>query len=256
MKHTLYKGDCLEVMKDIKDKSVRMVACDLPYGETQNYWDHIIDMDKLWEEYDRIIVENGIIILTCSLKFAITIINSKPKKYKYYDIVWNKISTTGFLNAKRQPLRQHEFVLCFYKKQPLYKPIMEVRGKPRNKGSYNKKNGTGDMCYGKFENVSSFNNEYYPTSVLNISNANQKDKLHPTQKPVALLEYLINTYSNENDLILDNCMGSNSTGIACMNTNRNYIGIEKDDTYFDLAIDRTKKHIEDNNIECELEIIK
>ena len=234
----LYNGDCIELMKNIPSKSVDMILCDLPYGTTQNKWDSIIPLDKLWEQYERIIKYNGMICLTSSEPFTNKLINSKPKQFKYYDLVWDKVSTTGFLNAKRQPLRRHEQIICFYKKQTTYNPIMEIRGKPRNKRSYNKKQGDGDMCYGKFENITSFNNEYYPTSVIQISNASQKGKVHPTQKPVELLEYLIKTYTNENDLVLDNCMGSGSTGVACVNTSRDFIGIELDKDYFNIAKQR------------------
>ena len=224
----LMQGDCLELMKGIRDKSIDMILCDLPYGTTQNKWDSIIPLGLLWEQYERVIKDNGMICLTSSEPFTNQLINSKPKKFKYYDLVWDKISTTGFLNAKRQPLRRHEQIICFYKKQPTYNPIMEVRGKPRNKRSYNKKQGDGDMCYGKFKNIESFNNEYYPTSIIQITNAVQKGKVHPTQKPVALFEYLIKTYTNEGETVLDNCMGSGTTGVACKNLNRNFIAIELD----------------------------
>ena len=239
----LLHGDCLELMKDIPDGSIDMILCDLPYGTTQNKWDSIIPLNELWLHYERIIKNNGMICLTSSEPFTNQLINSKPKQFKYYDLVWDKVSTTGFLNAKRQPLRRHEQILCLYKKQTIYNPIMEVRGKPRNKGSYNKKLGDGDMCYGKFENVKSFNNEYYPTSVIKVSNAIQKGKTHPTQKPVALFEYLIKTYTNEGDTVLDNCMGSGTTGVACLNTNRNFIGIELDDKYFEIAKQRIESHM-------------
>lgn len=225
-------------MNDIPDGSIDCIIADLPYGTTQNKWDSIIPLDKLWEQYGRIIKANGMICLTSSEPFTNQLINSKPKQFKYYDLVWDKVSTTGFLNAKRQPLRRHEQILCFYKKQTTYNPIMEVRGKPRNKGSYNKRQGDGDMCYGKFENVESFNNEYYPTSVIQVSNAVQKGKVHPTQKPVELMEYLIKTYTNEGEIVLDNSMGSGSTGVAAMNTNRKFIGIELDKKYFEIASNR------------------
>ena len=237
----IVQGDCLEVMRDIPDKSVDMILCDLPYGTTQNKWDSIIPLDKLWEQYNKIIKENGMICLTCTEPFTNTLINSKPKQFKFYDLMWDKISTTGFLNAKRQPLRRHEQILCFYKKQTTYNPIMEVRGKPRNKGSYNKKQGNGDMCYGKFENIASFNNEYYPTSVISISNAIQKDKAHPTQKPLELMEYLIKTYTNEGETVLDNCIGSGTTAVAALNTGRFFIGIEKEPQYCEIA----RKRVED-----------
>ena len=225
-------------MNDIPDGSIDCIIADLPYGTTQNKWDSVIPLDKLWGQYGRIIKANGMICLTSSEPFTNQLINSKPKQFKYYDLVWDKVSTTGFLNAKRQPLRRHEQILCFYKKQTTYNPIMEVRGKPRNKGSYNKKQGDGDMCYGKFENVESFNNEYYPTSVIQVSNAVQKGKVHPTQKPVELMEYLIKTYTNEGEIVLDNSMGSGSTGVAAMNTNRKFIGIELDKKYFEIASNR------------------
>ena len=225
-------------MKSIPDGSIDCIIADLPYGTTQNKWDSVIPLDKLWEQYGRIIKANGMICLTSSEPFTNQLINSKPKQFKYYDLVWDKVSTTGFLNAKRQPLRRHEQILCFYKKQTTYNPIMEVRGKPRNKGSYNKRQGDGDMCYGKFENVESFNNEYYPTSVIQVSNAVQKGKVHPTQKPVELMEYLIKTYTNEGEIVLDNSMGSGSTGVAAMNTNRKFIGIELDKKYFEIASNR------------------
>ena len=231
-------GDCLELMKSIPDGSIDCIIADLPYGTTQNKWDSVIPLDKLWEQYERVIKDNGMICLTSSEPFTNQLINSKPKKFKYYDLVWDKVSTTGFLNAKRQPLRRHEQILCFYKKQTTYNPIMEVRGNPRNKRSYNKKQGDGDMCYGKFENVESFNNEYYPTSVIQVSNAAQKGKVHPTQKPIELMEYLIKTYTNEGEIILDNTMGSGSTGVAAMNTNRKFIGIELDEKFFEIASNR------------------
>lgn len=231
-------GDCLELMKSIPDGSIDCIIADLPYGTTQNKWDSVIPLDKLWEQYERVIKDNGMICLTSSEPFTNQLINSKPKKFKYYDLVWDKVSTTGFLNAKRQPLRRHEQILCFYKKQTTYNPIMEVRGKPRNKRSYNKRQGDGDMCYGKFENVESFNNEYYPTSVIQVSNAVQKGKVHPTQKPVELMEYLIKTYTNEGEIVLDNSMGSGSTGVAAMNTSRKFIGIELDKKYFEIASNR------------------
>ena len=247
--------DCLEGMKYIEDKSIDMILCDLPYGTTQNKWDSVIPLDKLWEQYERIIKDNGMICLTCCEPFTNQLINNKPKKFKYYDLVWDKISTTGFLNAKRQPLRRHEQILCFYKKQTTYNPIMEIRGKPRNKDSYNKKQGNGDMCYGRFKNVKNFNNTYYPTSIIQISNAYQKEKIHPTQKPVALFEYLIKTYTNENELVLDNCGGSGSTYIACINTNRNYIGFELNKEYYEIAKNRINKHIIDNNLQDKYSLI-
>ena len=253
--NNIYQGDCLKLMNGIPDKSIDMILCDLPYGTTQNKWDSIIDLDKLWQQYQRVIKNNGMICLTCAEPFTNILINSKPSQFKFYDLVWDKISTTGFLNAKRQPLRRHEQILCFYQRQSIYNPIMEIRGKPREKGSYNKKQGNGDMCYGKFKNIKSYNNEYYPTSIIQISNANQKDKLHPTQKPTVLCEYLIKTYTNEGNLVLDNCIGSGTTAISAINTNRNFIGIELQGEYYKLAKDRVNKHIIDHNLQGKYNIL-
>ena len=248
MKHPdieLWQGDCLDLMKDIPDGSIDMILADLPYGTTKNKWDSIIPLNDLWEQYNRVIKDNGMICLTSSEPFTNALINSKPSHFKYYDLVWDKVGTTGFLNSKRRQLRRHEQVICFYKKQTTYNPLMEVRGKERNKRSYNKRKGDGDSCYGKFENIESFNNEYYPTSIIEISNASQKGKIHPTQKPVALFEYLIKTYTNEGETVLDNVMGSGTTGVACKILNRNFVGIELDENYFEIA----KKRILETNVE-------
>jgi len=239
----LKQGDCLELMKSIKDKSIDAIITDLPYGTTQNKWDSIIPLDLLWEQYSRIIKDHGMICLTSSEPFTNTLINSKPKEFKYYDLVWDKVGTTGFLNSKRRPLRRHEQILCFYRKQAVYNPIMVIRGEKRNKTSYNKKVGDGDMCYGKFDNIVSFNNEYYPTSIIQVSNASQKGKVHPTQKPIELMEYLIKTYTNTGDIVLDNCMGSGTTGVACVNTNRSFIGFEFDENYFKISETRIQEAI-------------
>lgn len=236
----LWQGDCLELMNHIPDKSIDMILCDLPYGTTQNVWDSVLPLDIIWKHYNRILKDSGKIILTASGGFTHQLIKSIPLRYKWYDIIWNKKSTTGFLNSNRQPLRQHEDVLVIYKNQGIYNPIMEIRGKVRSKGSYNKKQGNGDMCYGVFKNIESYNNEYFPTSIITISNASQKDKIHPTQKPIELGEYLIKTYTNEGMLVLDNTMGSGSTGVACKNTNRKFIGIELDEGYFEVAKKRIR----------------
>lgn len=243
----IYNEDCLEGMKRIPDKSVDMILCDLPYGTTRNKWDSIIPLDLLWEQYNRIIKDNGAIVLTGSQPFTTALINSNTKNFKYI-LIWDKVSSTGFLNAKKQPLRRHEDILVFYKKPPTYNPIKEVRGEIRNKGSYNHRKGDGDSCYGSFKNIETRNNEYYPTSILKFSNANQQSKIHTTQKPVELFEYLIKTYTNEDETILDNCMGSGTTAIACLNTNRNFIGFELDETYFNLANERIGNHKKEETI--------
>jgi len=185
----------------------------------------------LWFHYQRVIKERGAIILTADGFFTSKLISSNPKMFKY-KLIWDKVSTTGFLNAKRMPLRRHEDICVFYKKTPIYYPKMEIRGKVREKGGYNKKKGDGDMCYGKFENIKSQNNEYYPTSIIKVSNANQKNKVHPTQKPVELFKYLIETYTKKGDLVLDTCMGSGTTALACVESDRNFLGFEINEDYF------------------------
>lgn len=234
----LHHGDCLEIMKDLPPNGVDMVLCDLPYGTTQNKWDSIIPLDKLWKEYVRVAKESAAIVLTAAQPFTTFLISSNIKLFKYC-WVWDKANSTGFLNAKKQPLRQTEDVVVFYQSQPSYYPQMEVRGKPRKKGGYIKPNGSEN--YGDYQDSVSCNNEYYPTNLLTVSNADRASKIHPTQKPVALMEYLIKTYTNEGDTVLDNTMGSGTTGVACANLGRNFIGIEMDDKYFEIA----KNRIED-----------
>lgn len=236
--NTIHLGNCLELMKQIDNESIDMILCDLPYGTTQNKWDSIIDLDLMWNQYKRIIKSNGAIVLTAAQPFTSRLILSNTWQYKY-TWVWDKANPTGFLNAKKQPLRVTEDIVVFYDRQCVYNPEMEVRGKPRNKGSYNKPGGSDN--YGTFHNVIAFNNEYYPTNLLRISNAHKGGKQHPTQKPVELFEYLIKTYTNESDLILDNCIGSGTTTIASLNTNRNFIGIELDPNYHKIATERVQQ---------------
>lgn len=234
----IYKGDCLEVMKSIKDKSVDMILCDLPYGTTQNKWDSVIPLDELWKEYKRIIKDNGVIVLTSQGIFTAKLILSNEKWFKY-KLVWEKSKATNFLNAKKQPLRKHEDICVFYNKQPQYNPQM-TKGKPYDKG-VRKNQLTGS--YGDFNPVHvKSEGMRYPTDVVYFKTAESEGKVyHPTQKPVALLEYLIKTYTNEGETVLDNCMGSGSTGVACLKTNRNFIGIEKDDKYFNIAVERLEE---------------
>ena len=232
----LYHGDCLEEMKNIPDKSIDMILCDLPYGTTQNKWDSIIPLEPLWKQYKRIIKDNGAIVLFAQTPFDKVLGASNLKMLKY-EWIWEKQQGTGFLNAKKMPLKKHENILVFYKKLPIYNPQMignEIRTKKRNK------NGKTTDNYGKFtyDEQSTYVGRY-PTSILSFDR--DKNKLHPTQKPVALLEYLIKTYTNEGEIVLDNCMGSGSTGVACKHTNRKFIGIEIDEKYFEIA----KKRIEE-----------
>ena len=238
----LMQGDCLELMKDIPDKSIDMILCDLPYGTTACKWDTIIPFEPLWEQYNRIIKDNGAIVLFGSEPFSTTLRYSNLKMYKY-DWIWGKSIGANPLLCKKQPMRYHENISVFYKKQCVYNPQMTI-GKMRDKKPKTWGDKTDEIYGGalsRFKGKSNINNLYYPRSYQYFSNANQKDKLHPTQKPVPLLEYLIKTYTNEGETVLDNCMGSGSTGVACVNTGRNFIGIEKDETYFNIA----KKRIEE-----------
>lgn len=235
----IYNGDCLELMPEIKDASIDMILCDLPYGTTQCKWDSIIPFDKLWEQYERIIKPNGAIVLFGAEPFSSHLRLSNLKLYKY-DWIWDKIKGTGFLNAKRQPMRNHEIISVFYKGQCIYNPQKTFGHK--NKKSFRAKHLQTDV-YGEMANDYQYEStERYPRSIQEFSSDTQNSSLHPTQKPVALLEYLIKTYTNEGDLILDNCIGSGSTIIACLNTNRKFIGIEKEEKYFEIAQKRINEH--------------
>ena len=236
----IYNEDCLEGMKRIPDKSVDMILCDLPYGTTVCKWDTIIPFEPLWEQYERVIKDGGAIILTASQPFTTKLISSNFDWFKY-ELIWNKVLPTGFAIAKIQPMKQHENVLVFGKGKVTYNPQMTPRERPR---TYNRthKNYEGSENLQKHDGKARTLTHYYPRSLLEFSNANNKSKVHPTQKPVALFEYLIRTYTNENETILDNCMGSGTTAIACLNTNRNYIGFELDETYYSLANERIAKH--------------
>lgn len=229
-----YLGDCLELMpKHIDDKSIDMIFCDLPYGTTQNKWDSVIPLDKLWSEYERVIKDNGAIVLFSAEPFTSVLINSNPKLFRY-DLIWDKKLSSGFLNSKRMPLRRHEQIIVFYKKLPTYNPQMETRGKVRKKG-ITTETGKHTSNYGKFKSTVSENNTHYPTSILEFSNANRREKVHPTQKPLSLIENMIKTYTNEGGLILDNACGSGTTGLGAKNLNRNYIMMEQDPKYFEIA---------------------
>ncbi len=235
-KYELYKGDCLELMKDISDKSIDMILCDLPYGTTQNKWDSVIPLDKLWNEYCRIIKDNGAVVLFAQTPFdkVLGVSNLKMLKYEW---IWEKTTATGHLNAKKMPMKAHENILVFYKKLPTYNPQKTMGHTPVH--SYTKHQDDGSN-YGKTKvGISGGGStERYPRSVQVFKSDKQKVALHPTQKPIDLLQYLIKTYTNENELVLDNCMGSGSTGVACLNTNRKFIGIEKEEKYFNIAKNR------------------
>ena len=232
----LYKGDCLEVMKDIPDKSIDMILCDLPYGTTACKWDTIIPFEPLWQQYNRIIKDNGTIVLFSGEPFTSFLIQSNLKHFKY-KWIWEKEQGVNPLLSKKQPLNNIEEICVFYKKQCNYFPQFE-EGKPY-KITRDKQNRVCEVNNHTFKQTTTINEgKRYPKRILSF---NRQTGLHPTQKPVALLEYLIKTYTNENETVLDNCMGSGSTGVACKHTNRNFIGIELDDNYFEIA----KKRIEE-----------
>lgn len=231
----LYNADCLEKMKEIPAESIDMILCDLPYGVTRCEWDKNIDLKKLWNEYERIIKENGVICLFAQTKFYYELLNSNSKLFRY-DLIWDKVLVSGFLNANRQPLRRHEQIAIFYKKQPKYNPQMG-EGKPlHGKGTTTKIKKCN--VYGKFNklpDVRKGTTEKYPTSILRFPKLHSSQMLYPTEKPIELLEYLIKTYTDEGEVVLDNCMGSGTTGVACKNTNRNFIGIEINKNAFEIA---------------------
>lgn len=227
----IYNEECIEGMKKIEDKSVDMILCDLPYGTTSCKWDTIIPFDLLWEQYERVIKDNGAIVLTASQPFTTKLIDSNIDLFRNC-WVWNKKISGNPLLAKHQPLKVHEDICVFSKKRHNYYPQMR-KGKMRKKGGGRSK--LFDM-----EMSAKYSDEYYPISIIEFSNA--KRGIHPTQKPVALFEYLIKTYSNEGETILDNCMGSGTTAIAAINTNRNYIGFELDEEYYNASIERIKEH--------------
>jgi len=231
----LIHGDCLEKMKDIPDHSVDMILCDLPYGTTACKWDVVIPFAPLWDQYWRIVKPNAAVVLFGSEPFSSHLRMSALKYYKY-DWIWDKVNgIRNHLNAKKQPMRKTENICLFYKKQSTYNPQMRS-------GEYTSrktKPGQSDV-FGKVTGVDHGReiSSLYPVNLLSFKSHNPNNALHPTQKPVALLKYLIKTYTNEGDLVLDNCMGSGSTGVACVNTNRRFIGIEKDDKYFEIAKNR------------------
>jgi len=245
----LQLGNCLSLMKNISDESIDFICCDPPYGTTSIKWDEVLDFNKMWEEYGRIIKPRGVICLFGSQPFSAQLICSKLNWFRY-ELVWNKNKCGSPGLAKHRPMKTHENILIFYKNAGgTYNPQME-KGEPYSRTSKNPEGYVGrknDHGYG-LKPRKSFSNEgiRYPKSVLNISrDFSAQQQVHPTQKPVPLMEWLVKTYSNEGETVLDNCMGSGSTGVACMNTNRNFIGMEMDETYFTLAKQRVKNPLID-----------
>lgn len=232
--YKLYKGDCLEVMDGLIALGVKfdMVLCDTPYGTTKNKWDSIIPLDPMWDKLERLTKKNSAILMFGSQPYTTILNNSNIKDFRY-EWIWVKNNSTGFQLANKRPLKKHESISVFYKKQPTYNPQGLIE--------YNKQNKRGSMGDNWNEmNSNSYIQKYtnYPTGILEYPY--DKNKFHPTQKPVALLEYLIKTYTNEGDLVLDFTCGSGSTGVACLNTNRRFVGIELDEKYFNISCDRLK----------------
>lgn len=259
LQNVILNGDCLEVMKDIPDGSIDMICCDLPYAVLHRdnpnaQWDRLIPFEPLWEQYERIIKDNGAIILFSQGVFTAKLILSNERLFRY-TLVWDKMRVTSFLNANRMPMRCHEDICVFYKKLPMYNP-QYTDGEPnhsRGKGKHKETNN----CYGNYKH--DYNGRTYesvprvestvpegkklPTSIIRIKKEHESTVFHPTQKPVELLRWLIRTYSNEGDLILDNCCGSGSLGVACIKEKRKFLMIEKDPKYYEIAQKRIKKEL-------------
>jgi site-specific DNA-methyltransferase (adenine-specific) len=233
----LFNADCMDILPLIPDKSVQLILADLPYGTTQCKWDSVLPLNKLWAEYKRIVKPNGAIVLTCQQPFTSILVCNDLNMFKY-SLVWDKTTKTNHLNAKKQPLRRTEDIVVFYEKQCTYNPQGLIEGNFNNYRPNHFKYKKGEKVYGEqkeHSNTSSFTN--YPDNVVCFSNGNHKSQ-HPTQKPLELMKYLINTYSNENDMALDNTMGSGTTCLAAKELNRKFIGIEKEVKYYDLAVAR------------------
>lgn len=232
-------GDCLDIMQEIPNNSIDCIICDLPYGTTAIHWDKIIDFDLLWEQYNRVCKENANIVLFASGEFTYKLYASNVNQYKY-KLIWKKNVPTGMSSAKYRPMKYYEEILVFQKGKPIYNPQLKERvGEKKECYRYNHYCGKNNHI--ELDKIKKkYDPDYVqPSDVLEFNVVpNRKGKLHPTEKPVELLEWLIKTYSNENDIILDNCMGSGTTGVACKNLNRKFIGIEKDDKYFEIAKER------------------
>ena len=241
--YNLLQGDCLELMNKIPNKSIDMILCDLPYGTTKNKWDSALPFDKMWEQYDRIIKENGCIALFADGMFMSDLMQSNKKLWRY-NLVWDKELISGFLNANRMPLRSHEEICIFYKKLPTYNPQF-TDGEPlHGMGTKFSQEKNKNNNYGNFDSCNNpsakrtGDTKKYPKSIVKFPRPASCVMIHPTQKPVELLEWLIKTYTNENDFVLDNCMGSGSTGVAAVGINRNFIGMELEEKYFNIAKER------------------
>lgn len=249
----IYQRECIEGMRMIPDKSIDMILCDLPYGTTQAKWDSVIPFKLLWESYERVIKDNGAIVLTASQPFTSSLIMSNRKLFKY-TWVWDKNKPTGFLNAKKQPLRVTEDICVFYKNQPTYNPQLRDKEKKNIRNSKYDNQKQSEL-YGKVNEIWGYNqgreiptDKSYPVNLIHLVNIgnNKGQRIHPTQKPIELFEYLIKTYTNEGEVVLDNCMGSGTTAIAAIRTGRQFIGFELEREY----VEKANKRI-DNELEAE-----
>ncbi|MFW1892136.1 DNA-methyltransferase [Acinetobacter geminorum] len=244
----LMLGDCLERMNEIETGTVDMILCDLPYGTTCCSWDAVIPFKPLWEQYERVVKENGAIVLFAAQPFTSLLATSNLKLFRY-EWIYEKPNATGFMNANKQPMRAHENILVFYKQQPVYNPIKTI-GHQRQKS---RRKEIGSECYGKTLRLNDYDStERYPRSIQIFSSDKQKAKFHPTQKPVALCEYLIRTYTNVGETVLDNTMGSGTTGVACVNTGRSFIGIEQEQKYFEIAQERIAQATTEKDMQPDL----
>lgn len=235
---TFYQGDCFEVMETLADGSVDMVLADLPYGTTQNKWDSVLPLDQLWRAYWAVC--SGSVVLTAAQPFTSALVMSQVKRFRY-DWTWRKPKGTGHLNAKKMPMRDKEDILVFGESKDVYNPQMSVGAPYKARPGKSKANG-GEDCYGAYSDLREDNEgKRYPKQVLDFAIV-EREKLHPTQKPVALFEYLIRTYTNEQMTVLDNTAGSGTTAIAAMNANRRWICIEKDPVYYERAVERIRAH--------------
>jgi len=234
LKTDLLYGDCLELLPEIADRSIDMIFTDLPYGSTKNTWDHVVDLDALWKEYERVIKDNGVIALWAQSPFDKVLACSNLKHYRYEWVI-EKTSATGFLNAHKMPMKAHEQILIFYKKLPTYNPQMEHGHVRKVSTAQHKRNSKVTTNYGKHGLTSYDSTDRYPRDVLRFKWDKQKSSLSPTQKPVAACEYMIRTYTNPGDVVLDSCMGSGTTGVAAVGLGRKFIGIEVDPEMFEIA---------------------
>ena len=251
----LMLGDCLELYKNIEPKSIDLILTDLPYGTTNCKWDTIIPFDKLWGMVNYLLKPNGAFITTASQPFTSALVMSNPKMFKY-EWIWEKAVGSNFAALKYQPMKEHENILVFCKGTTVYNPIKEERkgsGKQRQKAGYANSKATAKtgQFIGGIMDATKRTNDYeelrYPSSIQYFNNRDKDRGMHPTQKPTELFEYLIKTYTNENDLVLDNCAGSCTTAIAALNTNRNYICMEKDENYYNIGLKRVKEWHENKN---------